>query len=293
MNPILKKIIRCFIKKMSFLPQSLIIRLEYFYHLHRNPNIKKPSRFTEWIQCYKLFYRNKTMFACVDKYEVRKYVTQKGCGKYLNILYQVCDDANDINYDDLPEKFVVKTTDGGNGDNVYICKNKNIINRQEVNDLVNGWRNKDVGITSGEWAYTGCKGSRIIVEQYLEDPNSIDGSIDDYKLLCYNGKFRYLWVDHNRYSNHRRGFWNEKLIFLKDVRSDHPTFEIEPQLPSNIDEMINVAEILSNGFPFARVDFYNISGKLYFGEITFYPWSGYVQYTPDNFDFELGKYFKL
>ena len=97
-----------------------------------------------------------------------------------------------------------------------------------------------------------------------------------------------MWVDKNRFSNHKRGFFDSNLKFLDGVASDHPTFKKPPILPSNIREMIDVAEKLSHGFLFARVDLYNIEGHIYFGEITFYPWGGYVQYTPDSFDFELG-----
>ena len=292
MNPTTKKIVSAILKVTSFLPDKWVISLQYYYKLHRFPNISNPTRFTEWMQWYKVNYRNEEMFPCVDKYEVRAFVEKHGCGEYLNTLYQVCEDANEIDYQKLPNRFVIKTTDGGNGENVYVCKDKSNINIHEVNALVNSWRNRKLEDVGREWAYTGCKGSKIIVEQFLEDPESKDGSIDDYKLLCFNGKFRYLWVDKNRYSNHCRGFWNEKLEFLDGVYSDHPTFAQAPTLPANTDEMIKVAERLAADFPFARVDFYNIQGKIYFGEITFYPWSGYVQYTPDSFDFDLGKYFK-
>lgn len=292
MNPTAKKIVSAILKVTSFLPDKWVVSLQYYYKLHRFPNISNPTRFTEWMQWYKVNYRNEEMYPCVDKYEVRAFVEKHGCGEYLNTLYQVCEDANEIDYQKLPNRFVIKTTDGGNGENVYVCKDKSKINIHEVNALVNSWRNRKLEDVGREWAYTGCKGSKIIVEQFLEDAESKDGSIDDYKLLCFNGKFRYLWVDKNRYSNHCRGFWNEKLEFLDGVYSDHPTFAQAPALPANTDEMIKVAERLAADFPFARVDFYNIQGKIYFGEITFYPWSGYVQYTPDSFDFDLGKYFK-
>lgn len=290
MKKTLKKLLRSILRYTSFLPDSFVVSAKYFGRLHRIPNIENPSRFTEWLQWYKINYRNDVMHECVDKYTVRQYVEAHGCGQYLNELYQICDNANDIDYDSLPDSFVIKTTDGGNGDNVYVCRDKSKINIKEVNSKVNSWLNSKLGVTGREWAYEGNNKSRIVVEKFLEDPDSLDGSIDDYKLLCFNGKFRYLWVDKNRYSNHKRGFWNEDLQFLPNVVSDHPTFDVEPKLPTNIKEMIVLAEQLSSEFPFARVDFYNIRGKITFGEITFYPWSGYVQFSPDSFDFELGKY---
>lgn len=289
-----KKIKYGFINALSFIPDGIMLRAQYLIKLHRWLHLKKPVRFTEWIQWYKVFYRNNEMPQCTDKYLVRDFVEKKlGTNKYLNTLYMVCNDASDIDFASLPNRFVVKTTDGGNGDNVLICRNKGDINVSDVISKVNSWRHKHYENLSREWAYTGATDSKIIVEEYLEDVDSLDGSIDDYKFLCFNGKFEYLWIDKNRYSDHRRGFWNKDLEFLPNVVSDHPTFDVPPALPINVDEMIELSEKLSSSFLFARVDWYNIKGKIVFGEITFYPWSGYVQYNPDEFDFELGKCFSV
>lgn len=235
-------------------------------------------------------YRNPTLLDCVDKYAVRQYVTNKLGGVNLTVLYQVCENAEAINLTNLPEKFVIKTTSGGNGDNVLIVKDKTTLNMGEMVRTVNGWLSKNYSNTAREWAYKkAANHPRIIVEEYLE--NDIEEGLDDYKFLCYNGKFRYLWIDKGRYSNHRRGFWDENLKFLDYVNSDHPSFNDEPELPSNILSMITVAEKLASDFPFVRVDLYNINGRIVFGELTFYPWSGYVKFEPDEFDFSLGRFF--
>lgn len=117
------------------------------------------------------------------------------------------------------------------------------------------------------------------------------GKLSDYKLMFFNGQFKVLWVDKDRYTDHHRGFWNERLEFMPNVCSDHDTFRIPPSLPNSIMEMIKVGEILSNDFPYARIDLYDVGGRIVFGEITFYPWSGYVKFTPDSFDMELGNCF--
>jgi hypothetical protein len=109
--------------------------------------------------------------------------------------------------------------------------------------------------------------------------------------MFFNGKFRSLWVDKDRYTDHHRGFWDENLKFLSEVYSDHDTFIIPPALPGCIPEMIKVGEKLSEDFPYARIDLYDVDGKIVFGEITFYPWSGYVKFTPAEFDVQLGLYF--
>lgn len=275
-----------------FIPDSLMLRVQYFIKLKRWLRLSKPQRFTEWIQWYKAYYRNPTMLECTDKYKVRDYVSRVlGTEKYLNTLLQLCDTPKDIDFSTLPNRFVIKTTDGGNGDNVFICTNKDGIDFELVISQLEQWRFKRYENLSREWAYLGARDSKIIVESYLEDLNSLDGSIDDYKFLCFDGKFRYLWIDKNRYSDHRRGFWDEKLNFLPNVSSDHPTFATAPELPANIHEMIQLSEKLAAPFKFARVDWYNIDEEIIFGEITFYPWSGYCQYNPDEFDFMMGKYF--
>lgn len=279
-------------KLLGFVPDPIMLRVQYFIKLKRLANIERPTRFTEKIQWYKAYYRNNEMLACTDKYLVREVCRNKlGTDKYLNELYYVCENANEIDFDKLPNSFVIKTTDGGNGDNILVCRNKAQLDRIATIKQINKWRNKRYDTISREWAYKGAKKSLIIIEKLLVDPHNNDNSIDDYKFLCYNGKFKFLWVDKNRYSDHKRGFWDENLNFLHGVRSDKPTFKHPPKLPSNIHEMIYIAEMLASGFPFARIDLYNISGKIYFGEITFYPWSGYVKYTPDTFDFDLGKHF--
>ncbi|MBQ7526267.1 MAG: carbonic anhydrase [Bacteroidaceae bacterium] len=278
------------------LSDSVMLKLQYRIRTGRKLHLDNPQRFSEKVQHYKAYYRNPEMTQCVDKYDVREYVARKlGNETYLNTLYQVCDTAKDIDFDALPKEFIIKTTDGGNGDNVLICRDKDKLDTNQAVQLVNSWRNKRYYVISREWAYEGAKQSKVIVEELLVDPDSNDGSICDYKFLCYKGKFKYLWVDKDRYSNHRRGFWNHDLQFMPDKVSDHPTFSKEevPALPDNVQEMIAVSEKLAEGFPFVRIDLYNIRGRIIFGEMTFYPWSGYCRYTPDSFDFDLGLSFDV
>ena len=182
-----------------------MLPLQYYLILNRKLNMHYPARFTEKIQCYKAFYRNPEMLKCTDKYLVRDYVTGKlGTDVYLNKLYQVCDKAEDIDFDSLPEMFVIKTTDGGNGDNVFICRDKSKINIQEVKALVNSWKNKKYYDISREWAYIGAKRSRIIIERFLSQENSEE--LLDYKFFCFNGKPAFFKVDFDRQTNHKANY---------------------------------------------------------------------------------------
>lgn len=296
-----KKIIRSrkyrllILKYINWIPDRIMLRIQYRIKMGFWPDFKNPQRFSEKLQLYKMRYRNPVMPCCVDKYEVRKYVKAKGLEHILTHLYGVYNHPDDIDFESLPNRFIAKLTTGGGGLNVIIIKDKSTCDWEKVTKKMNSWRWKrgeGRKYSSGrEWAYTGIKQSRIVIEELLEDDRNADGSIDDYKLMCFNGKFGSLWIDKNRYSNHKRGFWDKNLNFLPNVSSDHDTFETPPVLPDNINEMIEMAEKLSEDFPYARVDFYNIKGRIVFGEITFYPWSGYVKFHPDTFDFELGNLF--
>lgn len=287
----IKKAIAPLVKSLYWIPDKYFLSTVYFIKYHRKLNLKEPKRFSEWMQWYKIMDRNPIMLECTDKYTVRHYVEQKGLGKYLNELYQVKKSAKDIDFYSLPQKFVIKTTDGGNGDNVFICRDKSSINEKDLVRLISSWKNKHYEKYTREWAYVGASDSKVIVEKLLEDESNMDGSIDDYKFLCFHGKFKVLWVDKGRYSNHCRGFWDRNLNFMPNVISDHPTFDKAPVLPENIMEMVECAEKLSEDFTFARIDLYNINGKIIFGEITFYPWGGFIEFTPESYDFELGSYF--
>lgn len=277
-------------KSCAWLPDRIMLPLQYYMLLHRWPDLKHPKRFTEWIQYYKMHYRNPDMLRCVDKYAVRSYVEEKGCSRYLNELYQVCEDATEIDFDKLPQKFVIKTTNGGGGDNVLVVKDKDSLDIGATIQKVNSWLKKNYSNTSREWAYSGSTANpRIIVEKYLENSGT---SLDDFKFYCYEGKYRFLSIDKNRFGNHKRAYFDENMQFMPEVTGNYSRLNEAPELPENIQEMVDAAEHFAKDFPFVRVDLYNVQGKVIFGELTFYPASGYSPYSPDDFDFELGKYFK-
>lgn len=277
---------------LSWVPDSIMLRFQYRIQLGRWPDFKHPKRFTEKLQLYKMKYRNPIMHQCVDKYEVRKYVESKGLGHILNELYGVYNSPEDIDFSKLPNQFVIKTTDGGGGLNVIVVKDKSKEDIQTIYEKLRLWLNnkKSAAAAGREWAYISDYPSRIIIEKYLEDKTG-GGNLSDYKFMFFDGVFKCLWIDKDRYTNHHRGFWNENFSFLSNVKSDHDTFENPPRLSDNILNMKSIAEKLAEGFPYARIDLYDVNGEIFFGEITYYPWSGYVQFTPDSFDYQLGSYF--
>lgn len=291
-----KKIVRSrrtrfiILRLLSWVPDSLMLRIQYRIKQGIWPNFKHPQRYTEKVQLYKMHYRNPVMFQCVDKYEVRDYVKNRGLDDILVPLIGVYDDAKDIDFKQLPEKFVIKTTDGGGGNNVLICTDKTKIDWPSEILQINGWRNlKDID-PGREWAYTGMKKSRIIVEEFLE---SDDNDLTDYKFYCFNGKPYYCQVITGRRTKECIDFFDKQWVHQNFVGLNPGVgnAEICPEKPSNYEEMWGLAGQLAGTFPFVRVDLYSVKGKTYFGELTFYPASGYGEFKPDEVDFELGAYF--
>ncbi len=279
-------IIRC----LKFVPDSVMLKVQYRLFCKRTLNLENPKRFSEKIQKYKINYRNDLLGICVDKYRVRDYIKQKGLEYILNDLYQVVDYANEIDWKSLPEKFVIKTTDGSNGDNIVIIKDKSTADFNEIKKKLKLWKNKKNVCPGREWAYTQIDKSRIVIEKYLENEKNPEAGLEDYKILCFNGKPEIVIIDKDRYLNHSRNFYDTEWNQI-NAESDCPNFPEDFKKPDNLEEMLTIAQILSSDFPFVRVDLYNVSGKIIFGELTFYPWSGYVTYNPDSFDFDLGKKF--
>lgn len=277
------------LKALSFVPDSLMLPLQYRIYNGNKLHLKNPKRFTEKLQLYKMYYRNPVLPICVDKYRVREFIEQLGMPELLNDLYGVYAKAEDIEFDKLPNEFIIKTTDGGGGNNIKICKDKSRLDIPAVINEVNSWLDVKAVNAGREWAYTGITKSQIIVERLMHDPNSHDGGLTDYKIFCFQGKPEAIIVDWDRYIDHKRNFFDTKWNAMDIQATDSVTSEEQFPKPSNLDELLSVASKLSAQFPFVRVDLYNIEGKIYFGELTFYPWSGYVNFTPDQFDFDLGE----
>ena len=275
------------LKVLSFVPDKWMIKLQYYIKLKRRLNLKNPERYTEKLQWLKLYYRNPVMVQCVDKYLVRKYIHDQGLGHILTKLYGVFDSVEEIDFHQLPQQFIAKTTNGS-GTNI-ICRDRSAFDEKDARAKLQEYLDRPQINAGREWAYNGVQ-KRIVVEELLIDKNNPQGGINDYKFICFNGTVACVVVDVDRYTDHKRNFYNEDWQRI-DVESDHPNFDYEIEPPVCYDEMLSIAKKLSKGFPAVRVDLYCVNGKVYFGEMTFYPWSGYVQYTPDSFDYELGKAF--
>lgn len=282
------------LRLLSFVPDKQMLQLQYFIKTGRKLNLKNPKRFTEKLQWYKLYYKNPLMIKCVDKYSVRGYVKKCGLGNILNRCYGVYDSPEDINFDELPEQFVIKDTLGGGGNSVIIVKDKNEFDIASAKIQMQNWINTPAHIRGGgrEWPYYSGKEHRIIIENFLEEANE---DLTDYKFFCFNGRVEFIYVISNRVlGNHGElAIMNRKWKRINVSATTQRVMKETPLRPLNYQKMIKYAEILSKGFPHVRVDLYNINGDITFGELTFFGASGYMEFEPDKFDYILGKKFIL
>lgn len=247
-------------------------------------NLENPQRFTEKIQWLKLYNRNPLYHICADKFKAREYIESKGYGYLLNDLLAHVENIEQLDIDSLPGKFVVKAAHSS-GMN-YICTDKNSVNWKSKKRIFKLWLKMNLYLDGREWVYKDIEPS-LVIEKYLEDDS---GYLRDYKISCVDGKPLFIQVDESRYADHRQAYYStdwEKFNFQKGVET------CDTERPENLDEMLRIASDLSKGFPFLRVDLYNCNGRIYFGELTFYPGGGFSTFTPDEYDFKFGEMIKL
>lgn len=279
---------------LDWVPDSVMLCLQYWLQTGRRLNLKHPKRFTEKLQVYKMKYRNPEMLRCTDKFEVRRYIEEKGMGQYLIPLIGIYDRVEDIDFNALPQQFVAKTTDGGGGNQVLVCKDKGRLAESEFKDKLDGWMGMPKAKNSGrEWAYENGYPRRILIEKLIGDEKQAD--LLDYKFFCFNGKVACVYGISDRQVgvSAQLGIYDVDFNKLAVDRCDE-RHQIETlQKPLNYQKMVDLAEKLSSNFPHVRVDLYNINGCIYFGELTFYDGSGYMKYNPDEFDEQLGEKFDV
>lgn len=276
---------------LKFVPDKPMLKFQYRVKCGRKLNLENPERYTEKIQWYKLNYRNPLMQQCADKYLVREYVRSKGLENILNELYEVFEKPEDICIENLPEKFVLKLSNGS-GTN-YICADKSKASIEEIKSTFRGFKAQSGASAGREWVYNTKKEPVIIAEKLLEDPGNENGALRDYKILCFNGKPEYIICVDGRHTDHYCHVVYDSKWNKQDVVIGESSAAANYEKPENFDKMLEIAKVLSKDFPAARIDLYNIQGKIYFGEITFFPWSGYMKFYPDTFDFEMGEKFIL
>jgi len=286
----LRKFSLRFLRKMRYFPPKLYAHFLYEYYTGKRLNLENPVEFNEKIQWYKVFYHPKILNQLVDKFAVRAYVEEKIGDKYLNEIYGVYENPEEVPFKDLPNQFVIKATHTSSHN--LIVSDKKKLDTNAAIKLFKKWLGKNQYYRTGqEWAYKDVK-PRLIAEKYLKEDSR--SSLIDYKFYCFNGVAKFLEVHLDRIDNHKRGFFNldfKPLPFRYVPIEKSITNKIEE--PSNLDEMRKLSEILADTFPYVRVDFYSIKGRAIFGEMTFYPSDGRKDFIPDEYNKIIGDYLKL
>lgn len=274
------------------LPDKLFLECLFRLRMGYKLNLDNPKTFSEKLQWLKLYNRKPEYTQMVDKYEVKKYVANIIGNEYIIPTLGVWDRFDDIDLDKLPNQFVLKTTHGGGNNGVVICRDKSKLDKDAARKRLNKSLRMSIYDLLKEWPYKDVK-RRIIAEEYLECIGNTD--LVDYKFYCFNGQPLYCQVIKDRNSKETIDFfdqeWNHQVFYGLNPKAIQSSYPIDR--PINYDKMVEVASKLSHNIPFARVDLYNIEGKIYFGEITFFPASGFGVFTPSEWDRKLGNLIKL
>lgn len=272
---------------LNFLPDKTFINLEYRLKMKSKLNLESPKTYNEKLQWLKLNDRKPLYTQLVDKYEVREYVEKIIGEEFLIPIYGVYESYEEINFDNLPDQFVLKPTHTS-GD-VFLCKDKSKIDHNSLKNKVQKWLKKDYYNWHREWPYKNIK-PRIICEKFMVEKNT--NRIKDYKFFCFDGKPELMFIASDRGENTRFDFYDMSFDHLK-VKQHYPKSEASQTKPANYEDMKVLAEKLSKGFPHVRIDLYSINGKIYFGEFTFYHFSGFEPFEPSTFDYKFGSYLNL
>ncbi len=272
------------------------VRLWYRLTFRRKLNLDNPQTFNEKLQWLKLYNRKPEYTTMVDKYAVKEYIANLIGEEYVIPTLGIWDTPSKIEWNKLPERYVLKTTHGGGGKGVIVVKDGNqlqhdIQRQKSIIATLNREMKRDTYKMLGEWPYKDVP-RRIIAEQYLEDSN---GELVDYKFSCFGGKAYKVMLCLNRASGNTKFYsfdrnWN--LLRHNRMGKAAPANFTLPK-PAAMDEMFTIAETLSKGKPFVRVDLYYVQGHIYFGEMTFYPMSGLDANILPDIDRLYGSFVKL
>lgn len=267
-----------------------IVSLKLYKSVGKLINWKNPKDINEKIQWLKFNSDTSIWTKCSDKYEVRKFVTDRVGDAHLVKLFGVWDTPSEIDYSKLPDSFVLKTNHGAGS--VIIVKDKKNIDISDLNSKLSKWLTKDYGIDTVEPHYKSIK-KRILAEELLSEDSSVSSSIIDYKIWCFDGEVFGTWCCFNRKSFSADTEWHDINWNFRPEWSnftDHYRNGMgQIKKPKNYDKMIEIASELSKGFPQVRVDLYNIDGQIYFGELTFTCAGGYMNFYSKEILDELGR----
>nr|WP_279663754.1 ATP-grasp fold amidoligase family protein [Ectobacillus ponti] len=272
---------------LKWIPDKMYLKLIFRARMERKLNLTNPKTFNEKLQWLKLHDRNPLYVELVDKYKVRKYISNCIGEEYLIPLLGKYRSFEEIDFDSLPSQFVMKCTHDSGG--LVICKDKSKLDIEVARRKINKSLNRNYYYYGREWPYKDIE-PQIIVEKYMVDESGTE--LKDYKFFCFNGEPKFLYIATDRGVDTRFDFFDmefKHLPFWQHYQNSEKTIN----RPPGFNEMIRLAKILSKGIPHVRVDFYDINGKIYFGELTFYHFNGLEKFYPDKYDEVFGSLIDL
>lgn len=286
---IIRKIVSLNPKRFSFLSDEIYLQLKFYDAFGRFMDFSNPKTFNEKLQWLKVYNHRPEYTQMVDKYAVKQYVSDKIGNKYIIPTLGVWETFDDIDFDKLPNQFVLKCTHDSGG--LVICKDKAKLDMKSAKKKIDTCLKNNYFYMGREWPYKNVK-PRIIAEQYLSNDDQHD-ELSDYKVLCFNGVPRLVEIHKGRFSGHHtQDFYDIDWKKTKFEQPDDPLSDEIMDKPVFAKEMFELTSVLAAGIPHVRVDWYYTKGKLLFGEITFFDGSGFFPFI-DNQDEILGSWITL
>ena len=270
------------------MPDKEYLEKKFYVTMGYPLDLNNPQTFNEKLQWLKLYDRKPEYTMMVDKYKVREYIKEKLGEEYLIPLLGVWDKAEDIDFDKLPNQFVLKCNHNS-GLGMYICKDKSKLTQKEIKvirkNLTKGLQ-QDYYLTGREWPYKNVP-RKIIAEKYMEDET---GQLRDYKFYCFNGEPKIIMINSDREIGKTKADYFDMDFNWLDLKWGYEHADVKPLKPINFEKMKELAVVLSKNIPELRVDFYEVNNKIYFGELTFFDGSGFDKIEPKEWDKKIGNW---
>ncbi|MBQ9838694.1 MAG: glycosyl transferase [Oscillospiraceae bacterium] len=273
---------------LKWMPDKMYLKLRYYSLIHKKLDLKNPKTFNEKLQWMKLYNRKPEYTMMVDKYAVRDYIADQIGAEYLIPLLGAWERVEDIDFDGLPEQFVLKCNH--DSASVVICKDKTEFNREAAKNKLAYCLKRNLYWWGREWPYKNVK-PRIIAEKYMVDESGTE--LRDYKVMCFNGEPKLIQYHQGRFAEeHTQDFYDPQWN-RQEFTQGLPLAETPEEKPVFLDEMLELSRKLSAGIPHVRVDWYYVQGQLYFGELTFFDASGFYEFEPAQWNEIVGSWITL
>lgn len=275
---------------LNWMPDKMYLKMRYRVKLQQKLNLKNPQTYNEKLQWLKLYDHRPEYVAMVDKYEMKSYVAKRLGEEYLFATIGVWDKFDEIDFESLPNQFVLKCTHDSGG--LVICRDKSRLDKEAARKKIERCLKRNYYWLGREWPYKGVR-PRIIAEEYMEDAKTKE--LRDYKFFCFDGEVKAMFVATERAdqtTETKFDFFDTQYNHLPVVQG-HPNATVPPAKPEQFEEMKVLAAKLSKGFPHVRVDFYEVNGRIYVGELTLFHFSGLVPFVPAEWDKTFGDWITL